>query len=102
MTEYIIIDALLISYLCGVCMIVLYTACSLISKIYKHIKFKREHYVDRLNHMNDSINIIDKTMWDHSFATSNEFRKLNERMAIVEEKLNKKETKKNVKKKKRN
>ena len=98
MTEYIIIDALLISYLCGVCMIVVYTGLCAIYKIYKHFKRKNEEQFFERQYIHDNFKNLRNELRDIQHKVlENQYRIEN-----IEEKLNKKEIKKNVKKKKRN
>ena len=98
MTEYVIIDALLISYLIGVCMIIAYTGLCAVYKIYRHFKRKNEEQ------------FFERQLIDNNFKDlRNELRDIQHRVLEnqykienIEEKLNKKETKKNVKEKKCN
>ena len=98
MIDCFIIDALLISYLVGLCMIIVYTGFCAMSKIYKHVKMKNEERVLERRFIDDCFKDLRAGLRDiqHKVVESQY------RIENIEEKLNKKETKKNVKKKKRN
>lgn len=98
MTEYVIIDALLISYLLGVCMIIVYTGSCAIYKIYKHFKRKNEEQFFQRQYIDDNFKDLRNDLRDMQHrVVENQYKIEN-----IEEKLNNKENKKNVKKKKRN
>lgn len=98
MTEYVIIDALLISYLVGVCMIIVYTGSCAMYKIYKHFKRKNEEQFFQRQYIDDNFKQQRDDLCDLRCKVANNLY----RIENLEEKLNDKENKKNVKKKKRN
>ena len=102
MVNYILMNALMITIMVMLCVLVAGLLFGFARRIYKNIKFKRECEKERLDYIKEHINQIGETMWEHEYSNRDRFKEMHDRLTLIEEKLNKKETKKNVKKKKRN
>ena len=98
MVGYFIFDALIITCLVGLVVMFIQSAIIFGIKIYRHFKYKQDAKNYRLSLIERQISALQKNDEVHK----NVINRHTERLDVLEEKLNKKETKKNVKKKKRN
>ena len=97
MTEHVIADAILITYLCGLCMLIVCAGLRAIFKIYQHFKKKNEEQFFERRYIDDNFKDLRNGLRDIQHKViENQYK-----IANIEEKLNKKEIKNNVKKKKR-
>lgn len=98
MVGYFIFDALIITCLVWLSLMLIHSAVLLGIKIYRHLKYKKDKENYRLSMIERQISALQHNDEVHK----NVINRHTEHLDALEEKLNKKETKKNVKKKKRN